>query len=54
VEKYMTKHQNKLSRHASISTIKQLGERELSQARGGDGDPNPSPSTLTQQYVKNT
>lgn len=42
----MTKTHTKPSRPAT-SKIKQLGERELAQARGGDA------GTITQQYVKN-
>lgn len=50
----MIKHHNKPStRTTSPSKIEQLGERELAQASGGDGESNPTPSTLTQQYVKN-
>jgi len=50
----MTKNQHKPSKHATPSSaIKQLSERELSQASGGD-DANPSTNSLTQQYVKNT
>ena len=46
VEKYMIKNQNKPSKHATpASKIKQLSERELAQACGGD-------TTITQQYVK--